>query len=541
MGRTDVQHGEGLVIIGGRVLPTDADSPVSATAVAISAGVIVGVGSDELATRFPHARIIHAGGRTIMPGFDDAHSHVLSGARQRRNLRLRPGCDVDTMLREIRAHVETPSSSRWMSGAGWSYDSFVDQSPTNSLLDSVTGTRPTVLSSFDYHTAWVNSAALALAGIDHATPDPPRGRIGRDDDNLPNGLLYEEAADAVRDLVDLPSGADLLPLLAETQRELHSLGVTSVQDPGGELGDLAVWSQFRQSDELRLRVRLALPLPAGVSDDEWCGLLDSYASGLSAVVDDHWLSGGAVKGFVDGIVETRTAALVEPYLGEESAGEPLFAPDELARRVRAAHERGWQVQLHAIGDGAVRHAFAAFAGAQDHLAREAGGPRAPHRIEHVELCLPTDLPTFARLNVVASMQPLHADSYPDRTRQWIELVGEERTGRSWPMAQVLQAGGSVALGSDWPVASYDPLEIVRSAVSAHPRRLTVREALHAYTAHSAYAAGASELRGRIAVGFDADIILLDGDVLGPDPEAVSALEGARVAMTIVNGEVVYEG
>ncbi|MDC7802361.1 amidohydrolase [Sphingomonas sp. BLCC-B65] len=535
-----------VAVIGGHILNGGPD----ASAVAVRNGKIVLVGTDADARDAAGHRavVIDAGGGTIMPGFDDAHAHVLSGAALSGRLRLSPGQSRGEVYQAIASW--SGDDDGWVIGSGWHYGSFDGGTPTRADLDAVTGERPAYLSSFDGHTTWVNSAALRRAGIDAQTPDPRGGSIDRDPDGAPTGILREDATDLFRPFLPLPSHHELATRAAATMHELATLGITAVQDPGCTIEELAVWRDLRDAGDLTTRVRLALPLPPDIDDDVFLTLLDDYRRALQETVDDTWLAGGALKGFVDGVLETRSAAVLSPYgladAGPASLGEAFFTAERLTALVTAADHRGWQVQLHAIGDRAVRMGLDAVAAARS--IRSSG---IPHRIEHIEICDPSDIPRFGALDVVASMQPLHASCDPRRVAEWDRLLGPERSINAWPSAQIQAAGGTVALGSDWPVASHDPLEILRAAVTpsndtlagpaAHPNSLDLQQALAAYTRGSARAARAEERRGALAEHHDGDIVVIDRDLTEhlTSADAAAVLGAARVTATIVAGRVTH--
>lgn len=535
-----------VAVIGGRVLRPGGEGEPPATAVAVRGGRVLRVGTDEevRAALGPTATVIEAEGGTILPGFDDAHTHVLSGAGLRELLRLSPEHDFAELAAAIGGYAARTTG--WIAGSGWHYRSFGGATPTRGLLDELTGGRPAYITAFDGHTSWVSSKALELAGVTRATPDPEGGVIDRDRDGEPTGILREKASALIHGVLERPRGDELVRLAAAAMRDLAASGITSVQDPGVEPEELGTWRALRDSGGLAVRARLGLPLTPDLDERSLGERLDEYTWRLAEVADGTWISGGTLKGFVDGVVETRTAAMLAPYEGVAEAGEPFFEPDRLTALVVAAARRGWQVQLHAIGDRAVRLALDAYEGARR------AGSALRHRVEHIEVCDPADIPRFGELGAIASIQPLHAFCDPDRVAAWDGLVGRERSALAWPAAQILAAGGTVALGSDWPVADCAPLAILRAAVTqsnltpegpaAVPNSLTLRQALAAYTAGSAAAAGAGRRRGALTPGTDADLAVLSVDLTGEDAtgeEAAGRLDGARVIATVAAGRITH--
>ncbi|MBW1640005.1 amidohydrolase, partial [Microbacterium resistens] len=478
-----------VAVIGGRVLRDGR----SATAVAIRDGRILLVGDDaEVRDAIgADAEVVDAEGGTILPGFDDAHTHVLSGALLRGALALSTDDDLGAVRAVIAEYAARTSG--WIIGTGWHYRAFGGGTPTRQLLDELVGARPAYITAFDGHTSWVSTAALRLAGVTASTPDPEGGTIERDAAGEPTGILREKASALIHPVLERPRGADVLPFAADAMRELAAMGITSVQDPGSSPDELPLWAALRERGELTVRARLGLPLPVDADDAELARTLDDYSGLVADTADDIWIAGGTLKGFLDGVIETRTAALLEPYRALSASGDAFIDPERLTRLVIAANSRAWQVQLHAIGDRAVRIALDAY-----EAARRAGGRRIANRVEHIELCDPADLPRFGSLGVVASLQPLHAFCDAERVEAWDGLVGPQRSDLAWPAAQILAAGGTVALGSDWPVADCDPLAVIRAAVMqsnlhvggrAEPSNaLTMGDALSAYGEGGAAAA-----------------------------------------------------
>jgi predicted amidohydrolase YtcJ len=402
---------------------------------------------------------------------------------------------------------------------------------------------------------WVNSVALRMAGIDRSTPDPPNGAIQRDPrTGEPTGILLERANALVYRIVPPRTRADYVLELQAAIDALHASGFTAAQDPRTEYDEIPAWVELRDAGRLTLRSRLALMMEPDQTLAEWRTVLDEHERRLRAFRDERWLDGGILKCFIDGVVETGTAAMLEPYghADEHGTGKAAFEADQLCAFVAEADRRGWQVQMHAIGDRAVRMALDAVEHAAavngDWDARLVRAPERRHRIEHLEVTAATDVARFADLGVVASVQPLHASCDPNRIAAWLDLLGAERTARAWPIAQLAAAGATIALGSDWPVVDFDPFATIAAAIERSnavgagwsdrvgSNALTLEQALQAYTYGSAVAAYAERRRGSIRVGKDADLAVLDRDLLAEGPSAVA---GTRVLATVVGGRIVH--
>lgn len=544
-----------LLIVNGRVLGAP-----GATAVRASGGRITHVGTDAevRAAGSPAAEIVDARGGLVMPGFDDAHLHLLSGARQLDDAQLYPLQTVEAVLDRIREHAAKNPDKPWVLGRGWLYAPFPGGLPTREQLDAVAPDRPAYMGCYDGHTAWANTAALRLAGIDRETPDPPNGVIVRDAAGEATGALKEDAQLLVERHIPAPTEEGDRAAVRRAIAGMHALGLTAAQDAWLTPPELAFWRRVHEAGELPLRFRAALIMEPGQTLAEWRDRLDAYQAAAFDLRGGDRLDAGILKGFVDGVIEARTAAMLEPYEGDTSRGLPAWEPDTLDAFVAEADRRGWQVQLHAIGDRGVRMALDSFERAAASNGPWAGDPRGlgatpgtharRHRVEHIETIDPSDIGRFAHLGVVASMQPYHGDPSPNQISVWAGNIGPDRAGRAWAWRSIRGAGGVLAFGSDWPVVPYDPFIALNNAVNRQTidgqptggwlpgERLAVADALDACTAGSAYAAFAEHRRGRVAPGLDADLVVLDRDLLAAGP---SAIIGTGVRLTVVGGAVVH--
>ncbi len=470
-----------LAIVNGKVW-----SRPDATAVAVDGDRIAAVGTG----RFEAGHVVDAGGAWILPAFNDAHVHFLMASRAIGRLDLF-GIDTQPEVEKRIAEYARSEDSDWILGRGWFYSAFPGGMPTVELLDRLVPDRPAYLESFDAHTGWANSRALAIAGA-------------------PHGILKEEAMLAVTRRIPARTVAEDLDALRSGMRVAASRGVASVQEAGDGLDQLPLWRALRESDELAVRVRLAFDMTPGLEMQEWGRRLDDYE--VARQDRDQWISTGILKAFADGVVESRTAALFEPYAGTHERGAPLWERNELREATRIADARGWQVQVHATGDSAIRQALDAFEGTT---------PGRRHRIEHIETPGRLDLPRFARLGVVASMQPQHSD--PAITEAWRRNLGPDRAARGWPWSALLRSGAHLAFGTDWPVVPLDPF----ASLAIATRTLSLEEAIAAWTSGSAYAEHMEHEKGEVREGMLADLAVVD-------------LQQSVVKATVVGGRVVYE-
>lgn len=550
-----------LLLVGGRVFrgfgpgqspPIGSEPgpppPGAPTAVAVVDDRIEWIGRDREALddwRGPGTEVVDARGGLVLAGFEDAHIHVLEGARGLDEVDLFDAGSVDVMIERIRAYAAAHPDAEWVTGHGWLYVPFPGGMPTREQLDAAVPDRPAWMTCYDGHTGWLNSRGLAAAGIDRNTPDPPNGMIVRDPaTGEPTGALKEEATDLVDRLLPVPSPENDLAALRRTIRDLHAAGITAVQDAWADADVVGLWRHLLDAGELPLRVRLALQMTPDMTLEQWRRRLDEHEAVAFPMRGGLWLSAGILKAFADGVIESRTAAMLAPYEGDTSTGAANWTLDLLDAFVREADDRGWQLEIHAIGDRGVRMALDAFK-----RAAFANGPRARrHRIEHAETVAAADISRFGRGHVIASMQPYHADPSPNQASLWTGNIGPERASRAWPWASILRNGGTVAFGSDWPVVSFDPFIALNSAVNRQTiegqppggwlpsERLTLPEALSAYTLGSARAAWADGRRGTVAPGLDADLVVLDRDLLAV---GASAIIGTRIGLTVVGGRIVH--
>ena len=552
-----------LLIVGGRVFvayrPSDltpygseiGPRPVgAANAIAVRDGRIAWIGRDDEGLRDwrgPGTEVFEAQGGLITAGFDDAHIHLLEGANELDRVDLFGLGSVEEVQDAIARHAATEPDAPWVLGKGWLYASFPGGLPHRALLDAVVADRPAFMGCYDGHTGWANSAALRAAGIDRETPDPADGVIVRDAaSGEATGVLKEGAQDLVTRHIARPTTAATLDAMRRTIGALNAAGITAVQEAWVEPDEVALWRTLGDEGVLTLRTRLALPMPAGGTLSEWATTLDGYESLVGDLRGGEWLDAGILKAYADGVIEARTAAMLDPYVDDTSSGLPEWEAEALDAFVAEADGRGWQMEIHAIGDAGIRMALDAYQRAA--AANPARDRDRRHRVEHVETVTRADIPRFARLGVVASMQPFHADPSPNQLEVWAGAIGPDRAGQAWSWASIRREGGVVALGSDWPVVPFDPLlalnaAVNRQTVDGHPvggwlpsEKLSLPDALASYGHGSAYAAFADDRRGTLRVGGDADLVVLDRDILAGGP---SSIIGTSVALTVVGGQVVH--
>lgn len=534
-----------LLFTGGPVLTSD--GPVT-TSVAVTGDRITAVGSAEAhELTGPKTEVVDLAGRLLLPGFQDAHIHPVPAGLELSQCDLTGAKTAKDTLAAVRAYADAHPGREWITGGGWSMEAFEGGTPTKELLDTVVPDRPVYLPNRDHHGAWVNSRALELAGVTRDTPDPADGRFERDASGEPTGMLQEGAMQYVGRLTPPATAADRLAALLYAQRHLHSLGITAWQD--------ALVGEFLGMDdpsEAYLTAAREGSLTARVVGALWWDR-ERGAEQIPELVEKRAaLSHGrfratSVKLMLDGVAETGTAALLDPYLDKcgcatANRGTSFIDRGQLPAYVTELDALGFQCHFHALGDRAVRDALDAV-----EAARRANGPSdtRPH-LAHLQVVHPDDVPRFARLGATANIQPLWAAHEPQMDELTIPFLGPERAAWQYPFGALLRSGARLAAGSDWPVSSPDPLQGIHVAVNRvapdesgpvflPAERIGLTAALKAYTAGSAYA-NHLDGTGSVRVGALADLAVLDRDPFAGPPEEIG---GTKVALTYVGGERLY--
>ena len=491
--------------------------------------------------------VVDLRGRALLPGFQDAHVHPAWAGVTMVGCSLIGSASLDDALARISAYAAQLDDKEWVAGSGWRMEWFERGTPSRELLDQVAGGRPVYLTNRDGHGAWVSSRALEIAGIDAATPDPPDGRIERAADGSPQGTLHEGAATLVGRHLPALTLDDRIRGLLLAQEHLHARGITAWQDAivGDYLGSgdpLPVYLAAARAGTLTARVQGALWWDRGRDGGQLPEILGRREEGQAGR-----FRANTVKIMQDGVAESFTAGMIEPYLdmcGCQTPNRGLSHVDAAALReyVTVLDAHGFQVHLHAIGDRAVRESLDAL-----EAARAANGATDNrHHIAHLQVMHPDDIPRFATLGVTANVQALWAAHEPQMDNLTIPFIGPQRAARQYLFGDLLRSGARLAGGSDWAVSSANPLRAVQVAVTrtlpgtgAEPllpgQSLSLGEALAAYTAGSAYVNHLDET-GAVEVGKLADLIVLDRDpFVGPPDEIASA----AVDLTYVGGERVY--
>ena len=544
-----------LAFVNGAVYTVDA-ARSRAQAVAVEDGRIVAVGSDEAIREHvgPRTEVFDLEGRMLLPGFQDAHVHPVSGGVGRLQCDLHDLHSREDYLLRVKKYAEEHPEREWILGGGWSMDVFPGGTPTKDLLDAVVPDRIAFLPNRDGHTVWVNSRALEVAGITATTIDPADGRIERDETGEPSGSLHEGAADLVGRLAPQPTEEEVYEGLLEGQRYLHSLGITAWQDAivstAFWMDNYSAYLRAAGKDDLTARVVGSLWWDRERGEDQIDDLVELRKRGRSGR-----FAASTVKIMQDGVCETFTAAVLEPYLDAEGQvtdkrGISFVEPEALKGYVTTLDRLGFQVHFHALAERAVREALDAI-----EAAVRANGPSDNrHHLAHIQVVHPDDVPRFRKLRAVANAQPLWAAHEGQMDDLTIPFLGEPRWRWQYPFGSLVRAGANLAMGSDWSVSSPDPLEEIHVAVNRRTlptylygndnhevflpeERLDLATSIAAFTMGSAYVNHLDDVTGSIEVGKYADLAVVDRDLFAHPVEEIA---NAQVDATFVEGTAVYE-
>ncbi|MCC7053226.1 MAG: amidohydrolase family protein [Gemmatimonadaceae bacterium] len=531
--RTAPEAAPDRIVYNGRIWTGDS-TRAEASALALRGDRILAVGSDSAirALATPATRQEDLRGRRVVPGFHDAHWHLPT----RRSADLTGAKDPAELVARLQAFAATLPAGTWVLGRGWTPDMFPRNAAHRRYLDAAFPDRAVLLTDRDGHQTLANQVALSRAGVSASTQDPAGGAVGRDPGGAPSGLLQETASALVRTHLPEPTTDEVYAALRYEMHRAAALGLTSLQLANGlDPAEHAAFVRALADDSLLVRFRVAVPFEPGVSDS----VLREYRA-LSTTWSGPLLRAGIAKGMLDGTVDAGTAAMLAPYARGGGQGLPRWTPAELASAVARYDSAGLQVELHAIGDRAIRMALDAF--------EQRGSRTARHRVEHIEVPDPADIARFAPLGVIASTQAIFAG--PDKTalQNYVPMLGAERSARAMPFKAFDDAGAIQAFGSDYPVFPMDPLlgmfiAVTRQMPDGTPEggwfpqhRLTLEAALRHYTWGSAYAAFRERELGVLTEGMLADFVVLSEEIVGADPRA---LLRAKPVLTVMGGRDTY--
>jgi predicted amidohydrolase YtcJ len=529
-----------LIVTNAAVYTVDKQHP-KAEAVAVIGDRIVAVGSraDINLWRGPQTKVIDAGGKLVLPGFNDAHVHFIPGGAQLDQVQLTDAATPEDFAKRIAVQVSKTPKGEWILGGRWDETKWPrPELPTKDLVDPVTDDIPMFVERYDGHEALANSVAMKLAGIDAKTPEVPGGVIVRDTSGNPTGIFKDAAQELINKVIPPMSHEQRLRAARRALEHAASLGVTSVQHMNPEFADVAVYSELAEKSELTTRI-YAVPMETDWQDQAKIGLRRSWGSA--------YLRLGAVKGYADGSLGSRTAYMFEPFADEPGnrglLSDEMHPPSAMRDRLMQADAAGLQLHVHAIGDRAISMMLDIFAD----IEKEHAYHDQRFTIEHAQHMAQKDFERFAEFHVVASMQPYHAID----DGRWAEKrLGHDRARYSYAWRSFLDHGVRLAFGTDWPVAPLNPMLGLYAAVTRatldgkNPNgwipeeKITLPEAVEAYTMGSAFTEFQENEKGSITPGKLADMVILSGNIFDLKPEAI---RNVKAATTIVGGKVIYGG
>jgi predicted amidohydrolase YtcJ len=536
--RLPAQSYADLVLRNGKIWTVNPRQP-QAQAVACVGERIAAVGSDAEIRKWigTATRVVDLKGQLVVPGFNDAHVHFYTGGRNLAGVQLRAARSQAEFRRRIAEFAASAPPGRWITGGDWDHENWTPSHlPSRQWIDEVTRQHPVFVTRLDGHMALANSLALKLAGITRETPDPPGGAIVRDAWGEPTGILKDAAMSAVHKVIPAPGPAEIAEALRAAMRYAAENGVTSIHDMSASPGVLAAYQELLSRNELSVRVYGHQPLA------DWERLA---AAGIRAGFGNTLLRIGALKGFADGSLGSTTALFFDPYLDAPGtaglASDEMIPESKMLENILAADRAGLQVAVHAIGDKANHTILRMF----EEVARRNGARDRRFRIEHAQHLRAEDLARFGKQQVIASMQPYHAID----DGRWAEKrIGAVRARRAYAFRSLLDSGAVLAFGSDWHVAPMQPLMGIYAAVTRRTldgkgplgwipeQKISVAEAIRAYTWGPAYASFEEQAKGSIESGKLADLAVLSDDILSIDPVRIP---DTRVVMTVLAGRVVY--
>ncbi|MDH6232395.1 putative amidohydrolase YtcJ [Mesorhizobium soli] len=547
-----------LIVINGHVLTMDEANP-KAEAIAIQGGLIQAIGDNNtiLDLKGPDTRVIDAKGGSVIPGFIEAHMHLFSGAAELAHLQLQGVHGFEALQKAIRDYAAARPDAKMLVGQGVDYTVLPGETVTRHHLDRILSDRPFAMAAPDHHTMWANTKALEMAGILHGNKVGLGNEVVMGEDGLATGELREneafgpvlKLAGEERTRLGLSTGGEPDPAPSKAERDADrdimrrglawcaKHGITSIQNMDGNLYQLELLSEIDAAEGLSCRVQVPFHYKNFMTLD----MLEK-ASGMAERYTSDYLHSGLVKVFYDGVLDSWTAVMIEPYADRPDwVGEPLFTPEQFRELAVAIDKRGLQIAVHSIGDGAVRAVLDGYEAAQ----KENGKRDSRHRIEHIEVTTEADIPRFIDLGVIASMQPPHPPgSMGLPLEPTVSRIGRHRWHVSYPSRTLKEAGAHVVFASDWPVSPIDPIAGMQASMTRQKwaddmpdQRFSLREALAAYTVEGAYAEFNEDRKGRLKPGFFADLVVLSGDLESTAPEA---LQEIRPATTICGGKVTYQ-
>lgn len=535
-----------LVLINGSVWTGESDSTF-AEAIAITKNKITAVGSTDEILKLANSKTnrLDLKGKLVTAGFNDAHIHFLSGSLGLTEVDLLGTITPDDVAQRVNQFVEKNPGKEWITGRGWQYTSFKSGLPDSKTLSAITHEVAVFIKAYDGHSGWANKKALALAGIDRNTHYQGFGEIVKDKTGEPTGTLRESAMSLVGKHIPEPTRAEKLEALRKGMALAASLGITSVQNANGSAEEVSLFKELLNNNELTLRYAAAFSVNENTTGED-IALFTHLKDSIGA--NHPMLRADAIKFMIDGVIESHTGYMLQPY-ADISSKDPL-AFGQLALPIEKYQElvtkldkNGFRIYTHAIGDKGVRESLNAY----ENAARVNGSRDARHRVEHIETISPEDIPRFAKLGVMPSMEPIHAD--PGTVEVWANAVGEARLPWSFAWAEMVKHKAYLVYSSDWPACiDINPIRGIHVAVNRKTpeglpeggwipeQKISMAQALKAYTSAGAYSSFEENLKGQIKVGHLADLVVFSQDLFSIDPMKTHA---TKVVLTVFDGKAIY--
>jgi len=524
-----------IIITNAKVFTSDEANP-HAEAIAVKGNRIVYVGNNAGAETFKDesTRVIDGQGHTLTPGFIDTHVHLLWGSIWMGNAQLQEVRTKDDLKAVLLDFANANKTSEWVIGRGIRYNIV----STRQELDEIIADRPIYIGAFDGHTAWANTRALEMAGILHDDGrELTNGIIVRDENGLAAGELREgDAMNLIMDLVPHPDANRKRELLKLGIQEFNKTGITSVHNMNGDMDEMLVYAALEDSGEMNMRVYVPYHVKPETKEE------DLKEAAEMAKIQMDYVRGGAAKFFMDGVWESYTAFNIDSYADDPSVGivAPIFSLEHFVRMASICDKQGMQIAVHACGDGAVRQTLDGYEAIQ-----KVNGKRdSRHRVEHIEVCQPEDMPRFKELGVIASMQTSHAPFSLEEDVVWTQRTGPQRWPISFPWRDLKNAGAHLSLGSDWTVAPFDPMINIYVALNRKKlaednpnQNLTLQECIIGYTRDAAYVEFKENEKGQLKAGYLADLVLFSHDLFEVQPEEIMS---AKAVLTMIDGRIVHE-
>lgn len=535
-----------LVLIHGKIWTGASDSTFE-EAVAIKATKIMAVGKSDYIQSLadPKTEVIDLNGKLVTAGFNDAHIHFLSGSLGLAEVDMTGTASPADVAEKVNQFIKENPTKEWITGRGWQYTSFTSSLPDHETLSAIPNDKPVFIKAYDGHSAWANKKALSIAGIDRNTKYNGFGEIVKDKKGEPTGTLRESAMDLVGKHVTKLTRTEKLDALRKGMKLAASLGITSIQNADGTKEVFSLYQELLNTGELSIRYAAAFSADENTTDADitlFTKLKDSVG------VSNPMIRADAIKFMIDGVIESHTGYMLQPY-EDVSSNDPLAlgqlaVPIEKYQNLVAEFDKnGFRIYTHAIGDKGVRESLNAY----ENAANLNGKRDARHRIEHIETVAPEDIPRFAQLGVLPSMEPIHAD--PGTISVWAKAIGEKRLPWSFAWAEMLKSNAYLVYSSDWPACiDINPIRGIHVAVNRKTpegfpeggwideQKISIAQALKAYTSAGAYSSFEENLKGQIKAGQLADMIVFSQDLFTIDPMKTHE---TKVVLTVFDGKVIY--